>query len=128
MRDTSPQFEGLGAHLVVVGTGRPKYAREFREELSLDAPVYSDPNMKAYRAAGLRRDLRSTANLKTLAHGARAFRSGFRQSRTKGDPWQQGGVFVIQPDGTVLFEYASKEAGDHPDVGSIVEALKNAAL
>ena len=91
--------------------------------MSLAAPVYADPHMKAYRAAGLRRDLRSTANLKVLLHGAHALRQGFRQTSVKGDPWQQGGVFVIRPDGTVLFEYASQEAGDHPEIASILAAV-----
>lgn len=127
MRDVNDEIEKLGAGLIVIGSGRPDQAREFRKELSLETPVYADPHMKAYRAAGLRRDVRSTINPKTLIHGVRALRNGFRQSKVKGDPWQQGGVLVIKPENKILFEYASQNAGDHPKVQSILEALGGAA-
>lgn len=126
LRDALPEIIQRGAELKIIGSGRPDQANEFLRDVPIDAPVYSDPNMKAYRAAGLRRDMRSNANLKTLKHGIRAVRKGFMQTKVKGDPWQQGGVFVITPDGRPLFQYVSSEAGDHPDPKKILEALKPA--
>lgn len=123
MRDEKDAIEESGGTLVFVGTGRPHAAKAFREDMNLDSPVYSDPHMKAYRRAGLRRGVTSTFNPKSVAHGARATFKGFRQTRTKGDPWQQGGVFVIGENGKPAWEYVSREAGDHPKTADILEAL-----
>jgi hypothetical protein len=54
----------------------------------------------------------------------RAFREGKRQGATMGDPWQQGGVFIIRPGNRVDFSYISKEAGDHPSADAIIAALE----
>ena len=40
-----------------------------------------------------------------------------------GDPWQQGGVFIIRPGNRVEFAYISAEAGDHPSAEADVSAL-----
>ena len=123
MRDVLPQIRERGAELVVIGSGAPMFAQAFREDLDLDCAILVDPELKAYAAAGLRRDLRSTFNLKALGHGVRALRKGFRQGGIQGDPWQQGGVFAINPAGETLFEYISAAAGDHPDPAAVVAAL-----
>ena len=116
----------MGAELVVVGNGRPEHARDFQQQHGLDVPLYVDPDLQAYAAAGLRRDLRSTLNISTVANAVRALRGGHRQSSTQGDPWQQGGAFVITSDGDVLYRYVSQAAGDHPDPREIIAALENA--
>lgn len=40
-----------------------------------------------------------------------------------GDPWQQGGVFIIRPGNRVDSAYISAEAGDHPSAEAILYAL-----
>ena len=42
-----------------------------------------------------------------------ARQKGFKQGRTQGDPWQQGGSLVIAPGGEVLYHYVSATPGDH---------------
>jgi hypothetical protein len=123
LRDVLPQIRGRGAELVVIGSGLPMFAQAFREEHQLDFPLLVDPELQAYAAAGLRRDVRSTLNLKVLRNSLRALRGGHRQGKTQGDPWQQGGVFVVTPTGDVLFQHISQAAGDHPDPARIVAAL-----
>ena len=49
------RFRAAGADLVIVGNGTVEQARAFRDERHLRMPLYVDPRMKAYRAAGLRR-------------------------------------------------------------------------
>ena len=41
-----------------------------------------------------------------------------------GDPWQQGGVFIIRPGNRVDSAYISAEAGDHPSAEAILYALE----
>jgi peroxiredoxin len=124
LREALDQIRALGAELVVIGNGQPHQARAFREERDLRFPLLVDPELRAYRAAGLRRGVASTLGPKALAHGLRALRKGYVQGRTQGDPWQLGGVFVIAPGGQVAFSYVSREAGDHPEVSSVLAALR----
>ena len=37
-----------------------------------------------------------------------AYRDGYRQTRTRGDAWQQGGVFVIETGGEMVYAYPSE--------------------
>jgi len=111
-----------GAELVLVGTGGAFFASAFAEDQGFDGVVLVDEERVSYRAASLVRSARSTFNLQTLRAGARAAGAGFRQGRTQGDPWQQGGVFVVRPGGAVPFAHVSQHAGDHPAPEDIVQA------
>ena len=52
---------------------------------------------------------------------------GFRQGKTAGDAWQQGGALVVQPGGKVTFRYVSLGPGDHPGPTTLLAALERAA-
>ena len=125
MRDELHQITDAGAQLVVVGNGKTHHAASFIEDEKLTFPVYVDPDLVAYKLAGLRRDLASTLKLSALGNAMRAMKSGHTQSGLKGDAWQQGGVFVIQqPENTVSMAYVSEAAGDHPNIESIIKSIK----
>ena len=109
---------------MVVGNGRPSHAQRFGEAMGVDFPLLVDPQMHAYRAAGLRRSLWRTVGPTALKAAIAAWRSGHRQHRTQGDPWQQGGTFVVAPGGKVLFEHVSRAAGDAPDFRRVVERIR----
>lgn len=123
LRDAYPRIQEKGAELVVVGSGKPEHAKDFAEERDLPFVLLTDPRRESYRAADLRRGMKSTFHLGTLKNAARALASGQRQGVTRGDPWQQGGAFVIAPGGEVLLEQRSEQAGDHVDPDDLVEAL-----
>lgn len=123
MRDITPQVQELGAGLAVVGSGSPAQAKAFATERELTFPLYTDPGLRAYAAAGLRRDIASTLNPKLLTNAVRALRGGNIQGRTQGDPWQQGGAFVIDTDGAVHLRQVSTGAGDHVDPRDLVAAV-----
>ncbi len=123
MRDVVPEIRARGAELVVVGNGQPEHARDFRERQALDFPLYVDPDLEAYAAAGLRRGVSTMFRPGLVANTARALKGGFRQGKTQGDPWQHGGVFVIHPPADPRFSYISKTAGDHPAPAQFLAAL-----
>jgi hypothetical protein len=112
-----------------VSTGTPEQAAAFRDERGLRAPLYVDPRMRAYSAAGLRRGMLRVMSLKAAVNAGRALRSGEHQGATQGDPWQLGGAFVVLPPATdapagrVVFEQRSEIAGDHADPDAILSAL-----
>lgn len=113
--------------MIVVGNGRPEHAADFRDREQVTSPLFVDPELHAYAAAGLRRGLRSSLGPGVLLRGLQAFREGKRQGATRGDPWQQGGVFVIAPGNRVEFAYVSAEAGDHPSSAAVLAALDRVA-
>ena len=123
MRDALPEIRARGAELIIVGNGRPEHAIDFRESEGITCPLFVDPELHAYRAAGLRRGLLSSVSPRVIGRGIRAFVEGKRQGETQGDPWQQGGVFIITPGHTVPYAYVSQEAGDHPDPSEVLAAL-----
>lgn len=127
MRDAYADFERLGVRLVVIGNGRPYHAAAFKAEQAIPFDLWVDPEMEAYRAAGLRRGVASTLSAQVLVHGWRAFRSGHRQARVEGDPWQQGGAFLITRDGVTRYAQVSQEAGDHASIPELLAAAEAAS-
>ena len=124
MRGEVEGFRERGAALAVVGNGTPAQAKDFAAEYELPFPLYVDPKLEAYRAAGLRRGVLDTLNAGTFTHALRALRTGARQGLTKGDPWQLGGAFVVAPGGRIAFRHVSRDAGDHADAAKIRKALE----
>ncbi len=123
LRDALSDIHSAGAELVVIGSGTPFHARGFRDERELTFPVLVDPERAAFAAAELKRGGRSVANLKTFKAARRAMKAGFKQGRTQGDPWQQGGVFVFGPGDATHYAYVSAFGGDHPAVDEVLGAL-----
>jgi dehydrogenase/reductase SDR family protein 12 len=124
LRDRIQDIRDRGAELVIVGNGAQNFAAAFREDFQLDCPLLVDPELRAYRAAGLRRGRVEILSPRLPLNALRALMSGARQGAVEGDPWQLGGVFVIRPDGELTYRYASSAAGDHPSVDDILAALE----
>jgi NAD(P)-dependent dehydrogenase (short-subunit alcohol dehydrogenase family) len=125
LRDHFGEIAARGADLVIVGNGNAAFAAAFREDLALppEVTLLVDPELRAYRAAGLRRGRVEVLSPRLAWNGLRAFRAGFRQTGVEGDPWQLGGAFVLWPDGRCTYRQASREAGDHADLDALLEAL-----
>ena len=124
LRGYVERIRAQGAELVVIGNGNAAQARAFRDAEQVTFPLYTDPSLTSYRAAGLKRSLGSVLSPKVWLHGLSATVAGHRQSATQGDALQQGGVFVFDVGGVELYRYVSQEAGDHPDPDAILAALK----
>ena len=124
MRDILPAIREAGAELVIVGNGAPEFGRAFRDELGLDAPLYTDPSLRTYALAGFKRGLLATFSAKGLAHGARAWRKGFRQTARRGDALQQGGLLVVDRTGRILYAHRDSEAGDLAPNEEVLAALR----
>jgi hypothetical protein len=120
-------IRAAGAELFVIGNGSPSFIAGFREETGWDGPVYTDPSLAVYKAAELKRGVARTFNPLAIGKTVRAFARGHRQGRTQGDPWQQGGVLVIDRGGDVVWQQASDRPGDNATAEEIAAALKKAA-
>ena len=124
MRGILPAIHEAGAELVIVGNGTPEMARAFREDLGLEVPLYTDPTRRTYALAGFKRGVLATFSAKGVAHAARAWRKGFRQTATRGDPLQQGGLLVVDPGGRILYAHRDNEAGDLASNEDVLAALR----
>ena len=124
MRDEIESIHALGAELVIVGNGKREFAANFRTDMELEGPLFVDPELHAYRAAGLRRGRVELLSPRMPLNALRSLRAGHRQTGVEGDPWQLGGVFVIRPGGELVYRQASREAGDHAPVAEILSALE----
>lgn len=116
-----------GAKLHVIGCGQVKHLQWFLEDVEPDFDgCWTDPKRATYDAAGLLRGRLLTLGPSALAQGARALRGGHRQAGVKGDAWQQGGAWIVRPDGSVPWVYTNENAGDHADPDAILVALDEA--
>lgn len=126
MRGEREKLGDLGVDLWVVGSGSPAHAQAFAEEHDLRDRVLTDPSRATYRALGFRRDPSTFLTPRVLSNAARAWGGGFRQGRTKGDPWQQGGVAVVRKDGALEYLHVSEAAGSHAPTDEILAAATRA--
>ena len=123
MRGPIQDWRARGIEVVIIGNGNATFAEAFREEFELEGLLLVDPELGAYRAAGLRRGRVELASPRLFKNAYRAFTSGARQTAVQGDPWQLGGVLVFAPGGELRFVFRSREAGDHATPEAIEAAL-----
>jgi hypothetical protein len=126
MRAVAGDIESLRAELVFVGNGSPAQARDFRDRFAPDSIVLTDPDLRTYRLIGARHGALKTLGPRVWRSGLRALSRGARQTRVQGHAFQQGGVLVLVPGDRVVYSYISGEAGDHPPVAAVVDALRAA--
>ena len=130
MRPHADEFAKAGGKLAVVGNGWPAAAKSWAEHVGFppSVAVLTDPTRKAYDLAGMKRSFALTLfNPVSFARWVRARLHGFKQGRTAGDAWQQGGALVVQPGGKVSWRYVSLGPGDHPTPAHLLAALRRAA-
>jgi len=119
-------IRAAGADVFVIGNGTPNFVAGFREQTGWEGPIYTDPSLTAYRAAGLKRSVVRTLDPRQLGSIVRAFARGARPGLKQGDAWQQGGVLVVAPSGDVIWHHASERSDDNATVPQIVAALGTA--
>ena len=118
-----PSIAARGAALIVVGPGKPEHLAGFREVTGYAGPLYADPSLATFGAAGLAYGWGRTFHPLSVLRGVRAFAAGFRQGARRGNPVQQGGVFVLGPADRVRYEWRDRFAGDHAPMSDVVAAL-----
>ena len=124
MRERLDDLREAGAGLVLVGNGSVRAAARFQREQAPECAVFSDPSLETYRTLGMRRGVWATLGPSTLAAAARALLRGRRQTSVEGDPWQQGGIYVIARGGAIVYAHTNRNAGDRPDVDAALAALR----
>ncbi len=108
---------------MVVGPGKPEHLPGFRQVTGYQGPLFTDPSLRTYKAAGLASGLLSVLHPRSLLGYLRAFGGGFRPRGVKGNPAQQGGTFVLGPGERLRFEWRDRYSGDHAGLDQVIAAL-----
>jgi AhpC/TSA antioxidant enzyme len=124
LRGVKNQIEAAGARLVFIGNGDVAFARHFKATLVPDCEVLTDPSTASYALLGARRGIWATLSPRSWPASLRAMRSGFRQSRTRGNAFLLGGLAIVDSIGVIRWSYVSRFAGDHPAPAEIVATLR----
>lgn len=117
------RLDEKGVNLAAIGSGSPNSARRFAEEFQFTGEMYVNRNLSAYQAFGLPRGVVKTLGISSLIRGVGTMKKGFRQGPSAGDLWQQGGLFVLGPGEAMRFAHQDRFAGDHADLGKMLESL-----
>jgi hypothetical protein len=107
----------------VVGPGKPEHLSGFRDVTGYAGLLYADPSLATFGAAGLAYGWGRTFHPRSMLKGLRAFAAGFRQGARRGNPVQQGGLFVLGPGDRVVYEWRDRFAGDHAPMADVLAAL-----
>jgi hypothetical protein len=117
-------LHATGGEIYVIGNGTPNFIEGFRETTGWRGPLYTDPSLEVYKAAGMKRSVLKTVGLGGLVRSVGTLRRGFKQGRVQGDAWQQGGVLVISTTGDVLWSQESGGPGDNASADQIIAGLR----
>ena len=107
----------------MVGPGKAEHLAGFREATGYEGPLYANPSLATFGVAGLAYGWGRTFHPRSILKGMRAFAAGFRQGARRGNPVQQGGVFVLGPGDRVRYEWRDRFAGDHAPTAAVLAAL-----
>ena len=124
MRGELAAIRAAGGSLVFIGNGTPAMAADFAQSHAAGCSVLTDPSLESYKVMRLQRGVGRTLGPRSAIRGLRAIFNGHHQTRLAGDPWQQGGVFVIDRTGTIVYEQRNEDAGARPDRNAILAALE----
>lgn len=123
MAGRKAEIEAAGAGLAFIGNGSPRFAASFQAREVPGCVVLTSPSLDVYRALGFKRGVLATLGPRSILAGAGASLRGRRQTARQGDAWQQGGLAVLMPDGSLPFIQRNDSAGDRPDLEGALRAL-----
>jgi len=116
-------YEQAGSRIVFIGNGAPEVISRFRTEMHLgDAPIYTDPDLQAFSAAGFKKSFLGRFGLTAVINSMNLASKGYWQAkhqRGDGNTLQLGGVLLVMPDGHVRYKYTSTAAGDFPPYSDV---------
>ena len=135
MAALEPLQQGLAAskvRIIFVSSSEPWQTKEFLSKSVVQFPgeLFSDPTLKIHKAFKLQRGVWKSL-VTPLWPGLKRYgimgiiegiRLGTEFSHLVGDSWQQGGVFVISPDGNIVYSYSEDYPGDWDAMNKALDA------
>lgn len=113
-------------NLVFVTLGNQEQAEEFRLKTQSPHRFIADPERKLHALFDLPRGgLAQMIAPHVMIRGLAGIMKGYVNRRGPGDPMQLPGVFIIETDGSVIWEYRGRDASDNPPPEEIQRRLKS---
>ncbi len=123
MRAVQPAIEHRGAGVAVIGNGPVAAIGDFREHTAYRGPLFTDPSLGTYHAAGLVSGVWKLFDPRSIVRMLRAFRAGVGRGPIRGSIVQQGGAFVLGPGDVERFAWRDRFGGDHAPIERVLAAL-----
>ena len=103
-----------GVRLVFIGQGDAQQSLAFREEHipTAAATILRDPDRLSYRALQWTRQPWRLFFPAVLRNAVRVLRQGHRQGALQGDPFQNGGLVLVDGEGEIVFLHRQAHPGD----------------
>lgn len=123
MRDRYDEFQAAGADVVAIGMGWPEMAAHFKREFEIPFTLLVDHDRATYRALGLTRA--NAWNVYGPPVWIEGIQSIFRHSNKipKQDPFQLGGLAVVDKNAEVRFLHRARASSDNPDLDAVLATL-----
>ena len=116
-------FAQNGAQLAIIGNGRVKDLKKFRQQTGYQGILLTDPSRESYNFLKFKSGLTDIIGVKSFTQSFSALRAGFMPGALQGHALQLGGAIVVAPDGNIRYFFKSSAAGDHPPVEALLAAV-----
>ena len=113
--------QAMGVNIVAIGNGTRLMAQDFIKQFDIPFPIYTDSSRLTYQLMSFHYGL--GIGLKTIKAGFGITKKGFKQGKTQGDLWQQGGEALFAKGGTLLWRHANKNAEEHSSPTELLTIL-----
>jgi peroxiredoxin len=117
------QFIDKNSRLVVIGPGESQYLRGFREATGYRLDLFADPTRRSFQILGFSSGIGRLIGMKQIKRVLSALRAGHRPGSLQGNALQLGGAAIIETDATIRLLIKEEQAGDHPPVSILLDAL-----
>lgn len=119
--------DDLNTQVLIIGFGSVEYARHWLDQTCDEFPLLLDQERQVYHAYDLKESWLRSWNFRTLVRYIRLLLSGAKWRGIRGKSTQLGGDFIVDSDGIIRLAYRSREAADRPEVGDLLETLRELA-
>lgn len=109
--------------MAVVGIGGSDSIESFRKTTAYRGPLYVDPSLATYRAAGLASGVATILSPRAIVSNVMAMLRGTTPGLPSGNSLQQGGTFVLGPGDVERFAWRDRFSGDAAALDRVLAAL-----
>jgi len=117
------RFSENNSRLAVIGPGEASHLAEFREVTGYRSELFADPSREAFQVLGFSSGITKLLGIKPIQGVFSAIKAGIRPGKLQGNALQLGGAVVIAPGNELCYLFREKQAGDHPPVDELLQAV-----
>lgn len=129
---TPTELSAANKHLIIIGCGQPNLVEQYVKDTKCPFPIYADPTQKLYDAFGMIRSLNlgdkkpdyiKSSFLSNVAKSAVCQLSAGSAMFQGGDIKQNGGEYLINDRGDIIWSHNMNNSRDHVEVKELRKIL-----